>query len=89
MAEKTERELEKGLKDLTQGVAYFLAAVDYLMKQSESETRGKAIARLCNELDIANDSAMRFTLGMSFPQIRKVKDEGEALVLTARGKANG
>lgn len=66
----TER---KHLRTLTGEVAAFLALVDAEMKKPSTPERGRTIARLCNALDMANDQAMHFGLGMGFTAIRKVK----------------
>ncbi|KKK63951.1 hypothetical protein LCGC14_2989130 [marine sediment metagenome] len=69
----SEKELRKELKDLTTSVLIFLKHLDLLMKQPSSVERGKKIATLCNNLDIANDSAMHFGLGFGFKKIGRLK----------------
>jgi len=66
------------LKELTEKVARFLAGLDILMKEPSSCERGKKIARLCNYLDMANDSAM-LNMGYGWKKINNIKKR-------ARGK---
>jgi len=67
--DKSEREVRRHLKELTQNVAVALARIDAVMDQPESNERGEMIAAIVNDLELANDSAMRFGLGMSFPAV--------------------
>lgn len=77
MATKEERELRQNLKDLTRSFLVLLARLDVVMKQPQSPERGKAIARICNDMDVANDCAMRFGLGLNFGQIERLKKAAE------------
>ena len=56
----------KYLKELTTTVSQFLVAIDRVMQAEESGKRGKSIAHLCNALQLANDRAKRFGLGLDF-----------------------
>jgi hypothetical protein len=60
------RELTKHLKDLTTCVEVFLARLDVEMEGPSTEERGRRIAELANRLDIANDHARYFGLGVDF-----------------------
>jgi hypothetical protein len=68
-AERDKRHLKKHLRDLTFTVQWFSARLDDEMKKPSNVERGKRIARLLNELDMACDSASRYALGLSFRQI--------------------
>lgn len=58
------RDALKYLKLLEANVNWFLARIDVLMLKPNSVERGKAIAALCNKLDIENQIAARFGFGM-------------------------
>lgn len=58
-----DREVLNNLRRLEVEVHYFLAHMDVLMLKPESVERGRAIAALCNKLDMANQIAARFGLG--------------------------
>lgn len=60
---------------LGQQVVCFLAKMDLLMRREESVDRGKKIAKLCNALELANDSAMRFGLDLECKgvKLRKIR----------------
>jgi hypothetical protein len=59
-----DKETRKHLKTLEAEVHYFLAHMDVLMLKPNSVERGQAIASLCNKLDMANQVAARFGLGV-------------------------
>jgi hypothetical protein len=67
------RALRKNLKELTWSVLVYLAEYDELMKLPGSGERGRKLAALANRLDVANDIAQRFGLGISFPAIKRRK----------------
>jgi hypothetical protein len=78
------RELTRHLKDLTAGVEVFLVRLDVEMKGPSTEARGRRIAELTNRLDIANDSARYFGLGVDYrgdathkTKVRRAAAEGE------------
>jgi hypothetical protein len=60
------RELTRHLKDLTAGVEGFLARLDVEMQGPSTEERGRRIAALRNQLEMANDQARYFGLGVDF-----------------------
>ena len=76
MSEKkpTKSEARKSLVLLTRAVLFFIRRFDEEMKKPPGYERGQRIAGLTNSLDIANDSAMHFTLGYSFNKIKKFKE---------------
>jgi len=55
---------KKGLRKLTDTVQGFLARFDLLMKEPSTVERGKKLALLANQLELANDSARHFTLDL-------------------------
>lgn len=50
------------LKMLTQSVDDFLDGIDEEMKKPSTNVRGRAIAKLCNSLNMDNDRAKHFGL---------------------------
>ena len=74
---KLKRELRETraiLKSLTDEVSQVLAGLDVIMPDAISfELKGKRIAMLANILDVENDRAMHFALGISFPEIGRRK----------------
>lgn len=54
------------LRELTEAVKACLDALDAEMKQPSTVDRGRRIAQICNKLNIANDIARRFGLGIDF-----------------------
>lgn len=63
------RELKKlkgHLNELTLSVTGFILRLDHLMKAPLTIERGKAIAALTNDLDMANDQARYFGLGIDY-----------------------
>ena len=64
---------KKYLKELTEKVAVFIAMLDATMEEPLSFKRGKKIACLANNLDMANDSAMKFGLNYSWKKINNIK----------------
>lgn len=74
--DKRSKELyvvRRELKRLTVLVTMFLTRLDALMQATPIPY--KQIAKLCNELELANDSVMRFTLKMSFKKIIDLKKQ--------------
>lgn len=63
---------KKALRQLTEAVQAFENAMDVEMKQPSTPERGQRIAKLLNQLTLANQGAMHFTLGYSFGQIDKM-----------------
>lgn len=68
-----EREYKKALLNLTAELNRGLRQIDVEMTKHESPERGKNIALISNNLDMALDSALHFTLGWSFDRIKKYK----------------
>lgn len=70
------REQQKKFRTLALQVAAFLAKMDVVMAgQKSTVERGEKIAELCNQLEMANDIALRFGLGLERrgTKLRKVK----------------
>lgn len=65
-AETEARNLRRALKSLTADVRAALRALDDVMRQPESEGRGKAIAAISNALEMSNDRARYFALGEDY-----------------------
>lgn len=63
---REERELKRYLRDLSAAVTAHLQALDAEMAKSESAERGKRVAKLANELDLANDRVRYFALGVDY-----------------------
>lgn len=61
---KKNRELTKHLRDLTYTVIQCLAALDAEMVKPSNPERGKRIAQISNTLNLQNDIARRFGLGI-------------------------
>ena len=57
-------ELKKSLMELTRSVDSFLELLDKEMVLPSTVERGRRIAALCNALNIKNDSAKHFGLGI-------------------------
>lgn len=53
-----------------------LLLIDELMKLPSSPEKGKRIAKVCNEMEAANDSARYFGLGIDYHGDGKVKHKG-------------
>ena len=70
---KKELILNQQLVLLTECIAKNIALFDMVMKEPTSESKGKKLATLIGRLEFANDSAMHFGLGYSFPKIKKLK----------------
>ena len=66
----------KYLRELTSGVLHWLHALDTEMKKPSSAERGRRIAAILNALDMANDVAMHYGLGLSFEAINRHKRDG-------------
>lgn len=76
--EKTAKEYQRYLKDLTTSVLYFLTELDRLMQQPSTEARGKQIAHLSNELELVNDRARYFGLGIDYRTDKKPQGKRES-----------
>jgi hypothetical protein len=62
---------KKRLKSLTACVSAVLDAVDEIMREPESEKRGRKIALIMNILDIENDAARYNELGVDWRKDKK------------------
>lgn len=58
--------VERLEKALTNAVLAFIAQMDVVMKEPHSDDRDKMLARLINALEIENDRARYFALGVDF-----------------------
>ena len=65
------RKIKKHLKNLTISVKQCLDAIDIEMKKPSSNERGKRIAKICNVLEMENDSARYFGLGIDYRKDKK------------------
>lgn len=60
---RRRRQLNRHLRDLTETVTAFLAALDAEMAKPASPERGGRIAALSNRLNLQNDLSRRYGLG--------------------------
>lgn len=70
-AERDARKYKKALMGLVANVRLALDAIDAEMKNRESPERGKRIAKICNALDMANDSVRYSVLDVNFRTDKK------------------
>lgn len=71
-AEQREvRNLKKHLRGLTAQVMTTINNVDRIMKMPESPLRGKMVAEAMNALEMSNDGARYFALGVDYRTDRK------------------
>ena len=63
---KDAKTYRAALVGLTNNVRAFLQLLDRTMKEKESNERGKKIAALSNELEMANDRVRFFTLDVDW-----------------------
>ena len=94
MTTKEERKLRKHLKRLTNDILLFLDALDKEMKKPSTSERGKRIAKLCNSMDMENDEARYFGLGVDFRRDNKERIVARLIKkytdsLTERKKSDG
>jgi hypothetical protein len=61
----TEATLRRHLKALTGAVQHSIKALDDVMQSPENHERGKKVARITNFLELENDKARHFGLGIS------------------------
>ena len=74
-----ERKLKQQLKDLSIAVGRFLRQLDDLMVTPDSYRKGKEIAVLANKLELSNDHARFFALGVDYREDsleKKLKEVG-------------
>jgi hypothetical protein len=65
------RKLRSHLNELTAAVGKHLRGLDAEMKKKSDVDRGKRIASLANDLDLANDRARYFGLGVDYRKDKK------------------
>ena len=65
------KNLKKHLRGLTAQVMTTVASIDRLMTMPESPTRGKLVAEAMNALEMSNDGARYFALGVDYRTDRK------------------
>jgi hypothetical protein len=70
---RTATQYKRALVRLTHAVRGALTRLDLLMQQPATEARGRALAAICNDLDLANDAALHFDLGQSLRGIARDK----------------
>jgi hypothetical protein len=63
---RQNRNLKRHLKDLVNSTQIFLDNMDIVMKRPSTPERGEMIAKQCNDLDMANQIARHFGLGVPF-----------------------
>jgi phosphate uptake regulator len=68
---RDHRKVKKYLTDLTRSVRQYLTALDKVMAERESVERGRKIARLAGALELANDHARYFGLGVDWRKDKK------------------
>lgn len=65
---------KKSLMELVSSINLQLRKLDKVVMKTESNyERGKQIALICNEMDMAIDKVLRFDFNMSFKRIAKIK----------------
>ena len=69
---RTETTFKRALVDLAHAIIAFEKQMDALMKLPSDVVRGRQIAKAINDLTIANQRALHFTLGYSFKKINKL-----------------
>jgi hypothetical protein len=69
---KEETKFKKALQELTGAVIIFDKKMEKIMKLPSNYERGRKIAQAMNDLTIANQSALHFSLGFSFKEINKL-----------------
>jgi len=67
------KHFKRHLKTLTDAVTQIVAGFDAIAKEPESPERGKKLAKLVNLLEMQNDSARYFGLGIDFRTDKKRK----------------
>lgn len=65
------RKLRKSLRSLTTQVADTIARMDRIMRGPEGPLRGKQVAEAMNALEMSNDGARYFGLGIDFRTDKK------------------
>lgn len=70
---RENRKLKKYLRELTKEVREQIKNLDTIMTEPTSFERGKKIAFCLDALEMANDSARYFGLGLDFRKDRKTR----------------
>lgn len=70
-AQAEVRKLNSHLKNLTTTVSHYLVLIDAEMKKPSDGERGKRISKLTNALEMANDQARYFGLGIDWRKDKK------------------
>lgn len=65
------KNLKKHLRGLTAQVMTTISRIDSIMKMPESPLRGKMVAEAMNALEMTNDGARYFALGVDFRTDKK------------------
>lgn len=73
MKDLEKSKYKKTLAELTKTVAQALTLIDVEMRKPSTLQRGKNIARICNVLEMANDSAMYSVLNYGWTKIGNIK----------------
>jgi hypothetical protein len=76
---EAERKYRNNLREITNAVGFALGELDAAMELPSTVDRGRLIARIANQLDLANDRALHFGLGRDFKRISKDKAEYQRL----------
>jgi len=76
LAIKSRNELKRYLESLTNAVGLCLKAFDTEMGKPSDIERGKRIAKICNALELENDQARYFGLGIDYRKDKKEFKQG-------------
>ena len=78
---RENRKFKKHLTELASAVLAYLALLDAVMLEPQSNERGKKLGALAGQLEFANDKARFFGLGIDFrtDTARKAKAKAKAL----------
>lgn len=84
---KEAREGHKALEALTTRVRAFVVQLDELMQQPSTVERGRAVSKLLNALEMANDHVRYFTLHVDYRRDKPMPIDvaRQALVPMAKG----
>lgn len=69
---KEARHFRKYLAGLSNSTLAFLGQLDELMKLPSTAERGRAVSKLMNALEMSNDSARYFGLGVNYKRDKKL-----------------
>lgn len=73
MTPREIREQKRQFKILGMQVIAFLAQMDVVMQGASTPERGSKVGKLCGDLEMANDAAMRFGLGLQRKGVKLTK----------------